>query len=214
MIKLATPLAMLAFALAGAGVRGQTPEPEVRNIEIEVTRLALASPEVRTTAVVWDLDKDHDQYLTEDEVFPALNRLQRSVDNARLRYYLAGRQDSMQGSTLQGLSTPSSQRASRSASSSLRYRRLNRLAAAQSLIATTAPELSLVDDEFHALFADLPGEQRAALLEADVEGNNDGTVTVREFYSHTRKWLRKTTQFEADFGEEAYLEVLRRFGEL
>ncbi|MGW8369154.1 MAG: hypothetical protein ACWGPN_10805 [Gammaproteobacteria bacterium] len=204
MVRWAIRTVVSASALAGAAVWGQTPSPEVRNIEIEVEEFAIASAEVRLTAVVWNLDKDHDQYLTEDEVVAALNRLQQSVNNARLRHYLEGRQVSLPGIAGSGVR----------GGTSLRGRTLERLAAAQSMIATTAPELSLVDEEFHELFADLPAEQRAVLLEADVQGNNDGTVTVREFHSHTRKLLRKTTQFEEDFGEEAYLTVLRRLGEL
>jgi DNA-directed RNA polymerase specialized sigma24 family protein len=192
---------LLALGLVGAGVLAQEPAPEVHRVVVDDFRVA--SPALRSTTVVWDLDKDHDQYLSEAEVAVPLNRVQRSVDNARLRYYMAGRDDE------------NSLRLATTAPRGLRHRTLARLSSAnQELDATGAFELSLVDEAFHRLFADLPPAQRAALLEADVEGNNDGMVTVAEFYAHNRRLLFKKTRFETDFGEDAYLAVLRLLGAL
>lgn len=80
------------------------------------------------------------------------------------------------------------------------------------LISTGSEELSLVDEEFHRLFASLPGEQRSALLAADAAGDNDGMVTVQEFDDFNERRLSRKTRFEADFGEQAYLRVLDLFG--
>lgn len=203
MVKATIRMALLASVLAAAGVRAEQQEPEIRRVV--VSGFPVASPELRALAVVRGLDLDLDQYLTEAEIVIPLNRTQRSIDNARLRYYMDGRVDD---NALRQVTR-------RGERGSLRHRTLARLAAAnQEMVATSAFELSLVDESFHALFADLPGEQRAALLEADVAGNNDGFVTAIEFYSHNRRPLFRKPRFEADFGEAAYIEVLRLLGAL
>ena len=44
-----------------------------------------------------------------------------------------------------------------------------------------------------------------------MDGNNDGMVTVQEFLEHNDLRFSRESRFEKDFGEEAYVEVLRLF---
>lgn len=189
---------------------GQEFEPEVRSIMVDDWLVSSAA--VRSIALLHGLDRDNDQFLSEDELEPALRQAEISVRNERRHNGMVRSRGSFACCTRGTL--PSAVRRS-SRGNSLTAQRLARLRlVSRELSGTDSFELSLVSEEFHRLFAGLPGEQRAALLEADVDGNNDGNVTAREFYEDTRRMLSSKTRFESDFGEAAYLEVLRRFGVL
>jgi hypothetical protein len=207
MVRLRIGLMILTAGLLSLAAAAQEAAPEVRMIVVD--DLPIASPELRSIAVLRGLDRDHDQYLSQEEIDAPLAVAEQSVVNAKRRNYFQHRQDTMPGSRIRN--TPgymAVRNASRS--NSLTRRRASQLQEARTqMVSNGSLEISLVNPEFHRLFSRLPGEQRSALLEADVHGNNDGIVTAREFYADTRQLLSRKTQFEQDFGEAAYLQVLR-----
>jgi hypothetical protein len=165
-----------------------------------------------------NLDPDQDQYLTAAELETAIAEFYQDVAQDRQR---ARSMDWLRQSRALSAASPerfrqpnARMRPTRDSSVMIiggDFRKLQDLRFVQERVAMGGQELSLVSDEFHDLFSHLPPEQRHALLEADVEGNNDGTLTVREFYLHNRRVFSKKTHFESDFGESAYLEILRLF---
>jgi hypothetical protein len=189
--------------------------------EVAVDTALIASPELRSLVIEKRLDRDHDQYLTLDELDTAIADAEReAIQDARRARLLANHSWLVRNGQRAPISTasppsedylvPNDATTLRITSPKLRELRWAR----RQLTSTGSYELSLVSQEFHRRFAGVPLEQRQALLKADANGNNDGTLTVPEFYEYNRRPFFRKSRFEADFGEQAYLDVLRSLGVL
>ena len=197
------------------GAPGQETTPEVETVVIEVPPIAaIAAPDTRSLVITLRLDLDHDQYLTLAELDTAIAELSRTIDHERHRARTQGWLDQSRARTASPGTMRSRPRPSMLAMNTRNGSRLRELRLVRQQVVAAGSELSLVSEDFHGLFSHLPPEQRHALLEADVAGNNDGSTSLREFYSHNRRVVSKETHFESDFGKASYLEVLRLLGVL
>jgi hypothetical protein len=168
------------------------------------------------------LDRDHDQYLSLDEIDAGIAKAERDALHDARRQRLAHKESWFEKAS----SRPVNRCVLPPAKddflpkgdggwfdcSPLKLKELQW--ARGQIVRHGGDELSLVAPDFHRRFADLPADQRNALMEADASGNNDGIVTVPEFYERNRRPFFHTSRFEADFGEQAYLDVLRLLGVL
>lgn len=206
--------AILIFLLAPAAW-GQARDPFVDSVDIAVT--PMASPVIRLAAVNWDVDLDHDQFVTREEIEFALEEANRNFNRAARHAGYTRRGPA--GTNFSAYTGSYGNRGTfggagrRINTNSIRMsraieRRSQVRAAYSEFIASGAEEISLAGPDFRTRFANLDGEQRTLLLKADARGNNDGALSVFEFVDFNDGWLFFKGPFEREFGEPANAAVL------